>query len=172
MTLRPRLPLNTAAVLVTALLLVPDAAQARETYPVDPSLEAGTIIVRTRERRLYLITEQGSAIRYPVAVGKASRQWFGEEVIDGKHLNPGWIPPQEMRKARPKIEAFVPGGSPRNPMGAAALTLSGDKYAIHGTNQPKSIGLPASFGCIRMRNEDILDLYERVKIGTRVVVAK
>ena len=170
--MRPRIQFNAPAVLVAALLLAPGAATGRETHAVDPALEAGTIVVRTRERRLYLVTEQGSAIRYRVAVGKASRQWFGEEVIDGKHLNPGWIPPQEMRKARPKIEAFVPGGSPRNPMGAAALTLSGDKYAIHGTNQPKSIGLAASFGCIRMHNEDILDLYERVQVGTRVVIAK
>ena len=148
------------------------AAEALEFVPFDPASEPGTIIVRTAQRQLYLVLDKGSAIRYRVAVGRPGKQWFGDAVVDGKHLKPAWIPPNEMRKDNPKLPALIPGGAPDNPMGAAALTLSGGKYAIHGTNRPKSIGRFASYGCIRMRNEDVSDLYERVEIGARVVVSK
>ena len=132
----------------------------------------GTIIVRTGERRLYLVLSEGRALQYPVGVGRAGRQWVGTSFIDGKHLRPNWAPPAAIKRARPNVPDFIPSGSPANPMGAAALTLSGGEYAIHGTNQPGSVGGFVSFGCIRMLNEDILDLYGRVDVGTLVVVRR
>ncbi len=91
-------------------------------------------------------------------------------VVDGKYRNPAWAPPDEVKRAEPWLPDYIPGGSPRNPMGMRALTLSGGEYAIHGTNRPDSIGTAASFGCIRMYNRDIVDLFERVEIGTPVVM--
>jgi lipoprotein-anchoring transpeptidase ErfK/SrfK len=148
------------------------SAEAREEVPFDLAAEPGTIVVRTAQRRLYLVVDKGSAIRYRIAVGMPGKQWFGDAVVDGKHLKPAWIPPKEIKKDNPKLPDLIPGGAPDNPMGAAALTLSGGKYAIHGTNSPKSIGKFASYGCIRMRNEDVSDLYERVEVGARVIVSK
>jgi lipoprotein-anchoring transpeptidase ErfK/SrfK len=147
-------------------------AVARETVPFKGVVEPGTIVVRTSERHLYLVVGNGEAIRYPVAVGKAGKQWFGSEMIDGKHLKPAWVPPEDVKKDNPNLPEIIPGGAPNNPMGAAALTLSGGKYAIHGTNRPESIGTSASYGCIRMYNDDVADLYERVAVGARVVVSK
>ncbi len=148
------------------------AASARETVPFGAGLEPGTIVIRTNQRRLYLVLGDGSAISYRVAVGKSGKQWFGRVVVDGKHLKPAWVPPADVRKDNPKLPDVIPGGAPGNPMGAAALTLSGDKYAIHGTNRPDSIGTAASYGCIRMRNEDVTDLFGRVSVGTTVVVER
>ena len=148
------------------------AASARETVPFGAGLEPGTIVIRTNQRRLYLVLGDGSAIRYPVAVGKSGKQWFGRAMVDGKHLKPAWAPPEDVKKDNPDLPDVIPGGAPNNPMGAAAITLSGDKYAIHGTNRPESIGTAASYGCIRMLNEDVADLFERVSLGTTVVVQK
>ncbi|MDJ1159778.1 L,D-transpeptidase [Chelatococcus sp. SYSU_G07232] len=144
-------------------------AEAREIVRFD-GFSPGTIVVRTRERRLYFVAEPGFAIRYPVAVGKPGKQWRGTVRIDGKYVNPAWSPPAEVKRDNPRLPAVIPGGTPANPMGARALTLSGDEYAIHGTNRPDSIGRFASYGCIRMFNADIVDLYERVRVGTPVVV--
>jgi lipoprotein-anchoring transpeptidase ErfK/SrfK len=93
-------------------------------------------------------------------------------MVDGKHLRPAWVPPEDVKKDNPNLPEIIQGGAPNNPMGAAALTLSGGKYAIHGTNRPESIGTFASYGCIRMHNDDVADLYERVSVGARVVVSK
>jgi lipoprotein-anchoring transpeptidase ErfK/SrfK len=93
-------------------------------------------------------------------------------MIDGKHLAPAWSPPADVKRDNPKLPSVIAGGSPRNPMGAAALTLSGGQYAIHGTNAPGSIGGFVSYGCIRMYNADVLDLYSRVGFGTTVVVTR
>jgi lipoprotein-anchoring transpeptidase ErfK/SrfK len=131
---------------------------------------AGTIVVKTQERRLYYILDAGAAIRYPVGVGKAGKTWTGTASIDGKHLRPAWSPPDEIRQDKPLIPVVIASGSPSNPMGAAALTLDQGQYAIHGTNQPASIGHFVSYGCIRMYNSDIMDLYGRVSVGTTVVV--
>ena len=147
-------------------------ASARETVPFGAGLEPGTIVVRTNQRRLYFVLGDGSAIRYRVAVGKSGKQWFGKSVVDGKHLKPAWAPPEDVKKDNPDLPDVIPGGAPNNPMGVAAITLSGDKYAIHGTNRPESIGTAASYGCIRMLNEDVTDLFERVRLGTMVVVEK
>jgi len=134
------------------------------------SYAAGTVVVRTNERRLYLFLGSGQAIRYPVGVGRAGKQWSGTSFISGKYVRPAWSPPAVVRHDKPNLPDVIAGGSPRNPMGVAAMTLSGGEYAIHGTNQPSSIGHFVSYGCIRMFNEDITDLYGRVSVGTRVVV--
>ena len=101
---------------------------------------------------------------------RAGNQWFGRVAIEGKHLKPAWSPPAVIRRDNPRLPDVIPSGAPNNPMGAAALMLSGGEYAIHGTNRPSSIGSFASYGCIRMHNHDIVDLYDRVTVGTPVVV--
>lgn len=147
-------------------------AAAREVVHFSGDARAGTVVVRTHERRLYYVVGDGTAIRYRVGVGKASKQWTGQTYIDGKHMRPAWAPPAEVKRDKPSIPNLIPGGSPRNPMGVAALTLSGGEYAIHGTNVPRSVGGFVSYGCIRMFNEDVLDLYQRVSVGTRVMVVR
>ena len=131
---------------------------------------SGTIVVRTEERRLYFVTGKGRAVRYPVGVGRAGKQWFGTTSVVSKQIRPAWSPPAEIRRGRPNY--VIPSGSPRNPMGAAALVLADSELAIHGTNNPGSIGGFVSWGCIRMHNQDILDLYNRVGVGTRVVFTR
>jgi lipoprotein-anchoring transpeptidase ErfK/SrfK len=133
---------------------------------------AGTIVVRTSERRLYLMLGGGQALRYPVGVGRAGMQWAGTSIIDGKYIEPAWMPPDSIRRENPRLPDIIPGGSPHNPMGVAAMTLAGGEYAIHGTNNPASIGHFVSHGCIRMYNADITDLYNRVSAGTTVVVTR
>jgi lipoprotein-anchoring transpeptidase ErfK/SrfK len=158
---------------VAAIVTLAGAAQAREIVPFSaPGYSAGTIVVHTGERRLYLVLGNGQAIRYPVGVGRAGKQWAGTSRIDGKYVRPAWSPPAEVRRDKPSLPAVIPGGSPRNPMGVAAMTLAGGEYAIHGTNMPGSIGGFVSYGCIRMYNQDITDLFERVSVGTTVVVTR
>jgi lipoprotein-anchoring transpeptidase ErfK/SrfK len=154
-----------------ALLAASDRAAAREVVAFD-GYSAGTIVVRTSERKLYLVLGNGTALRYPVGVGKNGRQWSGNAFVDGKYLQPDWSAPPEIRRDKPGLPEVIPGGSRRNPMGAAALTLSGGEYAIHGTNVPGSIGGFVSYGCIRMFNADVLDLFGRVRLGTPVVVLR
>jgi lipoprotein-anchoring transpeptidase ErfK/SrfK len=134
------------------------------------SYAPGTIVVRTNERALYLVLDDGRAIRYPVGVGRAGKQWSGTSYINGKYVSPAWAPPDVVRHDKPNLPDVIPGGSPRNPMGVAAMTLAGGEYAIHGTNDPNSIGHFVSYGCIRMYNADITDLFGRVDVGTPVVV--
>jgi len=154
----------TVMAIIGSFALAPQAAHARgETV-------TGTIVVRTAERRLYYFTGYGQAIRYPVGVGRAGKQWAGTSYINGKYLHPDWSPPAEVRADHPGLPNVIKGGSPRNPMGVAAMSLAGGEYAIHGTNQPGSVGHFVSYGCIRMYNEDIKDLFDRVSVGTRVVV--
>src|ERR1700761_614617 len=154
-------------------LLATDAAQARpEIVGVHGEYSAGTIVVKTNERRLYLILDSGHAVRYPVGVGKSGKQWAGSTQISGKYRNPAWSPPADVKRDKPNIPDVIAGGSPRNPMGVAAMTLAGGEYAIHGTNVPGSVGGFVSYGCIRMLNPDITDLYDRVSIGTTVVVTR
>jgi lipoprotein-anchoring transpeptidase ErfK/SrfK len=152
-----------------ALILPASQAAAREVVPFS-GYSPGTIVVNTSQRRLYYVVDQGRAVRYPVGVGKPGRQWFGHAQIDGKYSRPAWSPPAVVRRDNPRLPDVIPGGSPGNPMGVAALTLSGGEYAIHGTNKPGSIGGFVSYGCIRMYNEDISDLFGRVTVGTPVVV--
>ena len=153
------------------VLTMGDRAYARgDLVTMTKSFTPGTIVVRTNERRLYYVTGVGQAIRYPVGVGRAGRQWAGMSYVTGKYSYPAWSPPAAVRHDKPNLPNVIPGGSPGNPMGIAAMTLAGGEYAIHGTNQPSSIGHFVSYGCIRMLNEDVEDLYSRVTVGTRVVV--
>ena len=162
-----------ASVAVIATWFGAQPVEAREVVAFrDSSVSAGTVIVRQHERRLYYVIGDGRAIRYPVGVGRAGKQWYGQSRIDGKYVRPDWAPPPEIRRDKPSLPRVIPGGSPRNPMGVAALTLSGGQYAIHGTNTPGSIGGFVSYGCIRMHNHDITDLYARVDVGTPVVVVR
>ena len=152
-------------------VVMSSAAQARpELVGINGDYAPGTIVVKTHERRLYLVLESGRAMRYPVGVGKAGKQWAGTTTIDGKYRNPAWSPPNEVKRDKPEMPDVIPGGSPRNPMGVAAMTLAGGEYAIHGTNVPGSVGGFVSYGCIRMLNDDISDLYQRVSVGTTVTV--
>jgi lipoprotein-anchoring transpeptidase ErfK/SrfK len=167
--MRRTIQLLVAAVAVQAMVIAAGpSAQARETAL--SNYEPGTIVVKTSERRLYLMLGNGQTKSYPVGVGKAGKTWSGVSYINGKYLRPAWSPPDEVRHDKPSLPSVIPGGSPKNPMGAAAMTLSVDQYAIHGTNDPNSIGGSVSYGCIRMHNADVLDLYRRVGVGTKVVV--
>jgi lipoprotein-anchoring transpeptidase ErfK/SrfK len=168
-----RLAAATAALSFLALEAAPQAAQAREVVSFrDPHYSAGTIVVRTNERHLYLVMGDGKALRYPVGVGKAGKSWVGTARIDGKYIKPAWSPPAVVKRDNPKLPDVIPGGSPKNPMGVAAMTLSGGEYAIHGTNVPGSVGGFVSYGCFRMYNQDVLDLFNRVSLGTTVVVTR
>lgn len=145
-------------------------ASAVETVAFEGAVAAGTIVIKTRERRLYFVLSEGRALRYPIGVGRAGREWSGSSYINAKFLRPNWAPPLEIRRDRPDLPEVVASGSPSNPMGAAAMTLAGGPYAIHGTNAPDSIGGFVSYGCIRMYNSDITDLFARVDLGTPVIV--
>jgi lipoprotein-anchoring transpeptidase ErfK/SrfK len=141
-------------------------------FPVSFSqrYEAGEIIVSFGDRRLYYITERGYAMSYPIAIPREIDRWQGVSVISAKKMYPDWRPTKDMIEERPDLPEFVPGGHPQNPLGVAALYLGQTLYRIHGTDNPGSIGTSASKGCIRMFNQDVLDLYERVKIGALVRV--
>jgi lipoprotein-anchoring transpeptidase ErfK/SrfK len=161
------------AATIGAGMLMSTAAQARpDEVGFRGEYSPGTIVIRTNERRLYLVVDPSHALRYPVGVGRAGKQWAGVTRIDGKYRNPAWSPPKEVKHDKPNMPDVIPGGSPRNPMGVAAMTLAGGEYAIHGTNMPGSVGGFVSYGCIRMLNADISDLYQRVSVGTTVVVAR
>jgi lipoprotein-anchoring transpeptidase ErfK/SrfK len=149
-----------AAVMVA--FFVAQSAQARDVVRM-PGYAPGTIIVSTGQRMLYYVLPGEMAVRYPVGVGRAGMAWHGQARIAQKDLRPAWT-------QDPGRSELIPSGSPRNPMGAAAMGLDRGNYAIHGTNDPSSIGGYVSHGCIRMHNQDILDLYYRAHIGTPVHV--
>lgn len=133
--------------------------------------KVGTLIIKTSERKIYYVTGNGKAIQYGIAVGStAGRQWKGKSYISRKRPNPIWIPTASILRENPKMpRVYKPG--PRNPLGVRAMNLGGTPtLRIHGTNAPWSIGRAASHGCYRMRNVDVLDLYERVKVGTKVLI--
>ena len=162
-------PLAVILPVLSPLAATPTAA--RETVAA-AGYSPGTIVIRTNERRLYYYLGDGKALRYPVGVGRAGKQWSGTSFINGKYHNPDWAPPADIRRDKPNLPAVIPGGSPHNPMGVAAMTLSGGEYAIHGTNQPDLVGRFVSYGCIRMYNQDIIDLFNRVDYRTPVVVTR
>jgi lipoprotein-anchoring transpeptidase ErfK/SrfK len=173
-SMRGIIGLGAALAAFAVLTLAPQQASARgELVAVNGNYPAGTIVVRESERRLYLILGGGQALRYPVGVGRNGMQWSGTVQIDGKYVQPAWSPPASIKAENPRLPDVIPGGSPHNPMGVAAMTLSGGgQYAIHGTNQPNLIGGFVSHGCIRMYNADITDLFGRVGVGTPVVVTR
>jgi lipoprotein-anchoring transpeptidase ErfK/SrfK len=153
----------------------PSKAQAttvpREIVDYPTKQRPGTIVVNTAERRLYFVLADGKAVRYGVGVGRPGFDWAGAHSITRKAEWPSWTPPSQMLKRRPDLPRHMAGG-PDNPLGARALYLGSTLYRIHGSNEPETIGQAVSSGCIRMLNEDVVDLYDRAKVGTRVVVAR
>jgi len=129
----------------------------------------GTIVVVTGQKFLYLVLGDGKALRYGIGTAKTGFEWSGTHKITNKREWPGWTPPAEMKKRRPELPDYMPGGI-NNPLGARALYIGSTLYRIHGTNEPWTIGQDVSSGCIRMVNDDVEDLYERVKIGAKVIV--
>jgi len=129
----------------------------------------GTIIISTAERHLYLIEPGGRALRYGIGVGRDGFQWQGMVTITNKKEWPDWTPPPEMIARQPYLPRFMAGG-PGNPLGARAMYLGTTVYRIHGTNQPQTIGTKISSGCFRLVNADVADLYDRVPIGTKVII--
>ena len=130
---------------------------------------AGTVIIDTKERFLYVLQGNNRAIRYGIGVGREGFQWSGLQRISRKQEWPDWRPPPEMIERQPYLPRFMAGG-PGNPLGARALYLGQTVYRIHGTNQPQTIGHAVSSGCFRLVNEDVIDLYDRVPVGTKVII--
>ena len=163
-----------APVLANALdsQLQPIAAPIpRETVSFDGREAPGTIIIRTGERRLYLVMPDHQALKYGVGVGRPGFTWAGATHIGYKREWPDWTPPPQMLKRRPDLPRHMDGG-PDNPLGARAMYLAGTLYRIHGSNEPDTIGQAVSSGCIRMTNQDVIDLYERARVGARIVVTR
>ena len=131
----------------------------------------GTIIVNTTERRLYLVQGGGQALRYGIGVGRIGFTWAGTTSVVAKKEWPRWTPPAQMLRRRPDLPRFMKGGED-NPLGARAMYLGSSLYRIHGSNEPWTIGTNVSSGCIRMRNQDVIDLYSRVRVGARVIVMR
>jgi lipoprotein-anchoring transpeptidase ErfK/SrfK len=127
------------------------------------------VVIDTPNKFLYLVQGSGKALRYGIGVGKPGFEWAGVKTISAKKEWPAWTPPSEMLKRRPDLPRHMEGG-PENPLGARAMYLGSTLYRIHGSNEPWTIGTAVSSGCIRMRNQDVIDLYGRVNVGTRVIV--
>ena len=190
-----RLSFSTALLLLTLITLPPSRASAepgdeeqpgmvpnRADEQLDPSLRRqlvffrsneppGTIIVHTSERFLYVVLGGGRAVRYGIGVGRAGFQWQGLLKISRKQEWPDWTPPEEMIDRQPYLPRWMAGG-PGNPLGARALYLGNTVYRIHGTNQPHTIGTAVSSGCFRLVNPDVMDLYDRTEVGTKVIVTQ
>jgi lipoprotein-anchoring transpeptidase ErfK/SrfK len=146
-----------------------DPRYLRQEVPYDGKEAPGTIVIDTPNHFLYLVEEGGKALRYGIGVGRPGFTWSGTHHISAKKEWPDWVPPKEMLQRQPGLPHFMAGG-PNNPLGARALYLGSTLYRIHGSNEPWTIGHNVSSGCIRMRNVDVIDLYDRVKVGTKVVV--
>ncbi len=172
-----------ATVLAIATLgLVPSIANAqdifsmfwgggsRQTISFNPQYSPRQLIVSFGDRKLYWIAAPGQAISYPIAIPREQSRWAGVTSVSSKKVNPSWTPTDEMRRENPRLPAFVPGGHPMNPLGNRALYLGSSTYRIHGTDAPWTIGTAVSKGCIRMYNEDALDVFNRVPVGTKVTV--
>src|SRR5919109_1815832 len=140
-----------------------------EIVDFDGDLAMGTVVIRTKEKRLYYVLGDGQAVRYPVAVGEPRFQWAGELWVSSKQQNPVWRPTARMRRENPTLPQLV-GPGPRNPLGPRAIYLGWGEYRIHGTNAPHTIGSAASSGCFLMHNADAIDLFDRVHIGAPVIV--
>jgi lipoprotein-anchoring transpeptidase ErfK/SrfK len=143
----------------------------RQTVNMPGNYAPGTIIVNTAERRLYLVQDGGTAIRYGIGVGRIGFTWAGTTAVSMKKEWPDWTPPSQMLKRRPDLPRFMKGG-PDNPLGARAMYLGSSLYRIHGSNEPETIGTAVSSGCFRLTNEDVIHLYERVRVGSKVIVLR
>ena len=160
---------------VSALLLsLIGAARAHEMVEFPSPYSAGTIVISQSARKLFLIVDSRTAIAYPVAVAKRGKEWSGFARVEGKYVEPAWSPPVVVRRDHPELPDVIPGGSPHNPMGARAITLDREEVAIHGTTKAMrpSVGTAASYGCIRMYDEDVIDLFDRVSIGAEVLMTR
>jgi lipoprotein-anchoring transpeptidase ErfK/SrfK len=149
------------------------SATPREIVHFSEAQPKGSIVISTTERRLYYILGNGRALRYAVGVGKEGLEWAGRDTISSKKTWPDWRPPAEMRSREASNGRFLPvhvEGGPNNPLGARALYIGNTLYRVHGTNQPWTVGQANSSGCIRMTNDDVIDLYDRVKIGSQIIV--
>jgi lipoprotein-anchoring transpeptidase ErfK/SrfK len=157
-----------------ALGLFVASAGARTLVEFPSSYAPGTIVISQTARKLYLVIDGTRALAYPVAVAKHGKEWSGYAKVDGKYVEPAWSPPVSVKRDHPELPDVIPGGSPHNPMGARAITLDRDEVAIHGTTSTMraSVGTAASYGCIRMYNEDVIDLYDRVSVGAPVVMVR
>lgn len=144
---------------------------ARQLVTWRGSHRPGTIVISTSQRRLYFVLGQGQAIQYGVGVGRPGFAWSGTKTVSMKREWPDWSPPAAMLRRRPDLPRYMKGGL-GNPLGARALYLGSSMYRIHGSNEPETIGYAVSSGCIRMTNGDVVDLYNRTKIGTKVVVLR
>jgi lipoprotein-anchoring transpeptidase ErfK/SrfK len=161
-----------AFVLIWAFLAAVVAHAATRDVVGFSGFAPGTVVVKTEQRRLYYVIDGDHALRFRVGVGRIGKEWTGHAHIEGKYVRPAWSPPEEIRREHPSLPKVIAGGAADNPMGAAALTMRGGEYAIHGTNNPASIGGFVSYGCIRMYNRDIRRLYSLVDVGTPVVVER
>jgi lipoprotein-anchoring transpeptidase ErfK/SrfK len=142
----------------------------REVVSFSPQYSKGQVIVSFGDRRLYYVTRPGEAISYPIAVPREQSRWEGVLTVTNKRENPSWTPTPTMVAENPRLPRWVPGGHPMNPLGVRALYLGASMYRIHGTDAPWTIGTAVSKGCIRLYNQDVLDLYPRVSVGTKVTV--
>ncbi len=142
----------------------------KKSVPIDKSAKPGELIVSFSDRTIYFVEKSGQVISYPIAIPREQDDWKGVMSVSQKKVNPSWTPTPTMIKENPKLPSWVPGGHPMNPMGVRALYLGSSAYRIHGTDAPWTIGQPVSKGCIRLYNKDVMDLYERVKLGTKVIV--
>ncbi|MBN9261726.1 MAG: hypothetical protein BGN89_10155 [Alphaproteobacteria bacterium 64-6] len=140
----------------------------RRVVHFDPAVEPGEVIVSFGDRRLYHVTSRGRAVSYPISVPRAESRWEGVQRVTQKRVDPPWTPTAEMRRENPSIPPTVPGGDPKNPMGARALYLGSTLYRIHGTDAPSTIGQNVSRGCVRMHNAHVIELYERIPVGAKV----
>lgn len=161
--------LNTADPMAPASAVPQMSAIQREEVAFAGSYAPGTIVVSTAERRLYFVLPDGEAIRYGVGVGRPGFTWSGVKSVTAKREWPSWTPPAAMIARRPDLPRYMAGGV-ENPLGARAMYIGSTEYRIHGSNEPDTIGQAVSSGCIRMTNDDVTDLYERVKVGAKVVV--
>lgn len=171
-----------AALAMAASVLSPSKASAQELFsflwdggsrsvvPFSPKYAPKQIIVSFGDKKLYWIHRKGEAISYPIAIPREQSRWAGTTHVSDKRVNPSWTPTPAMLRENPRLPSWVPGGHPMNPLGVRALYLGSSLYRIHGTDAPWTIGQAVSKGCIRMFNEDVLDLYPRVPVGTTVTV--
>jgi lipoprotein-anchoring transpeptidase ErfK/SrfK len=170
--IRRVLPTATRVTILLMYLAFAEVAAAWERVPTPAAAPPGWIVINARARKLYFVLDERTAVRYAIAVPKKGMEWAGEARVSGKYIRPDWIPPANVKADHPELPNFIRGGSPRNPMGARAITLDRAQVAIHGTTSKmrRSIGTAASYGCIRMLNEDVIDLFDRVSIGTPVLM--
>ena len=143
----------------------------RTTVMYNGNYAPGTVVVNTRERRLYLMLQNGQALRYGIGVGRDGFRWGGVHKITAKKEWPDWTPPSQMLARRPDLPRHMKGGV-ENPLGARAMYLGSTLYRIHGSNEPETIGQAVSSGCFRLMNDDVIDLYNRVKVGAKVIVLR